>query len=83
MKRQRKKQVNKMKLSEIREKSVEELKAEVIELKKQLFDIRFKKSTHKYENMADFSRATSDMKKIKKTIARMKTVIEEKLMLTK
>jgi len=72
-----------MKLSEIREKSVEELKAAVIDYKKQLFDIRYKKSTHKFDNMADFSRATSDMKKIKKTIARIKTVIEEKLMLTK
>ena len=72
-----------MKLSEIREKSVEELKAAVIDYKKQLFDIRFKKSTHKYENMADFSRATSEAKKIKKTVARIKTVIEEKLMLTK
>ena len=60
-----------MKLQDIREKSVDELKALVVDLKKELFDLRLKKSTNKLENTASISNT-------KRTIAQVKTVIPEK-----
>ncbi|DAA96767.1 TPA: 50S ribosomal protein L29 [Candidatus Gastranaerophilales bacterium HUM_9] len=60
-----------MKLQDIREKSVDELKALVVDLKKELFDLRLKKSTNKLENTASISNT-------KRTIAQVKTVITEK-----
>ena len=60
-----------MKLQDIREKSVDELKALVVDLKKELFELRLKKSTNKLENTASISNT-------KRTIAQVKTVITEK-----
>ncbi|MGN0197896.1 MAG: 50S ribosomal protein L29 [Candidatus Gastranaerophilaceae bacterium] len=60
-----------MKLEEMREKTVEELKAAVVDSKKQLFDLRVQKSLNKLEN-------TAQIGKIKREIAQMKTVINEK-----
>ena len=60
-----------MKLSEMREKTVDELKQFVIDSKKQLLDNRIKKSMHKLENTAENS-------KTKRLIAQAKTVITEK-----
>ena len=60
-----------MKLSEMREKSVDELKSAILEWKKQLVDCRIKLSTHKLENTALVS-------KTKRLIAQAKTVITEK-----
>ena len=60
-----------MKLQDIREKSVDELKALVVDLKKELFNLRLQKSTNKLENTASISNT-------KRTIARVKTVITEK-----
>lgn len=60
-----------MKLEEMREKTVEELKATVVDSKKQLFDLRVQKSLNKLEN-------TAQIGKIKREIAQMKTVINEK-----
>ena len=60
-----------MKLQDIREKSVDELNALVVDLKKELFDLRLKKSTNKLENTASISNT-------KRTIAQVKTVITEK-----
>ena len=60
-----------MKLEEMREKTVEELKAAVVDSKKQLFDLRVQKSLNKLENPAQIG-------KIKREIAQMKTVINEK-----
>ncbi len=67
-----------MKIEEIREKSIKELNEMIVDYKKQLFDIRFKKFTNKYENATDLGRANSEMKSIRKTIARVKTVINQK-----
>lgn len=67
-----------MKIDEIKEKSVNELNELIIESKKQLFDIRFKKFTNKYENSTDLGRANSQIKELRKTIARAKTVITQK-----
>lgn len=60
-----------MKLSEMREKTVDELKQFVIDSKKALFDARIKLSMHKLENTAEIS-------KTKRSIAQAKTVIKEK-----
>ncbi|MFA7659285.1 MAG: 50S ribosomal protein L29 [Candidatus Gastranaerophilaceae bacterium] len=60
-----------MKLQEMREKSIDELKSAIVEFKKQLFDLRLQKSTHKLENTALISTT-------KHLIAQAKTVIEEK-----
>ncbi len=67
-----------MKIEEIREKSEQELNEMVQDCKKQLFDLRFKKNTNKYDNAGDYGRANSEIKEIRKTIARVKTVIKEK-----
>lgn len=60
-----------MKLSEMREKSVDELQSAIIEWKKQLLDCKIKLSTQKLENTALVS-------KTKCLIAQAKTVIREK-----
>ena len=60
-----------MKLSEMREKTVDELKDAVVEFKKQLFNLRLQKSTHKLENTALISTT-------KHSIAQAKTLIKEK-----
>lgn len=67
-----------MKLEEIREKSVNELNDLVVDYKKQLFDLRFKKFTNKFETATDLGKANSEIKEIRKTIARVKTVINQK-----
>ena len=60
-----------MKLSEMREKTVDELKQFVLDSKKALFDARIKLSMHKLENTAEIS-------KTNRSIAQAKTVIREK-----
>ena len=60
-----------MKLQEMREKTVEELKQFVLDSKKALFEARVKLSMHKLENTAEVS-------KTKRNIAQAKTVIREK-----
>ena len=60
-----------MKLSEMREKTVEELKQFVVDSKKSLLDSRIKLSMHKLENTAQISTT-------KRLIAKAKTVLKEK-----
>ncbi len=60
-----------MKLSEMREKTVDELKQFVVDSKKQLLENRIKLSMHKLEN-------TAEIAKTKRLIAQAKTVIREK-----
>ena len=60
-----------MNVKEIRDKSNEELNQEVASLSKQLYDLRFQQATGGLEN-------PSQMKDIKKTIARIKTIITER-----
>ncbi len=60
-----------MKLSEMREKTVEELKSAIIDWKKELLDHRMKLATAGLENTALVS-------KTKRLIAQAKTVINEK-----
>jgi len=60
-----------MKLSEMREKTADELQEAIVEWKKQLLESRLKLSTHKLDDTASIS-------KIKRLIAQAKTVITEK-----
>ena len=60
-----------MKLSEMREKSVDELQSAIVDWKKQLLEARLALSTRKLENTASIS-------KTKKLIAQAKTIITEK-----
>lgn len=56
---------------EIRERSNEELQNDINTLKEELFNLRFQQATGQLEN-------TARMKDVKKTIARIKTVITER-----
>ena len=60
-----------MTIKEIREKSNTELLQEIDSLKEELFNLRFQQDTGQLETPAR-------MKEIKKTIARIKTVITER-----
>lgn len=62
-----------MRIEDIREKSIPELNDKVLELKKELFELRFQQATGQLESQSKF-------KETKKTIARIKTVITEKEM---
>ncbi len=60
-----------MTTAEIREKTNEELSAEISVLKDELFNLRFQQATGQLEN-------TARLKTVKKTIARIKTVLTER-----
>lgn len=60
-----------MKLSEMRERTIEELNEELLATKKELFEKRLQKSMHKLENVAEISKA-------KNKVAQLMTVIREK-----
>ena len=60
-----------MNVQEIRDLSNEELEKEVTSLKEELYDLRFAQATGSLENPAR-------MKDVKKTIARIKTVMTER-----
>ena len=60
-----------MNIKEIRDMSNEELNKEVVSLKEELFNLRFQQATCQLENPAR-------MREVKKTIARIKTVITER-----
>lgn len=60
-----------MKANEIREWDTAKINQEIIELKKELFDLRFQQATGQLEN-------TARIGKLKKAIARMKTVLTER-----
>lgn len=60
-----------MKIDEIREMNIDELLLEEDDLREQYFNLRFQKLMNRLEN-------TSQLNRIKKEIARVKTVIREK-----
>ena len=60
-----------MKANEIREWDTAKINEEIIALKKELFDLRFKQATGQLEN-------TARIGKVKKAIARMKTILNER-----
>lgn len=60
-----------MKASDIREKDMLELNKELGDLKSELFKLRFQLATNQLEN-------PMKLKDVKKSIARVKTIIREK-----
>ena len=62
--------VNRMQIKEIRELTTEEMVAKEKEFKKELFSLRFQLATGQLEN-------TARLKQVRKTIARIKTVMRE------
>ena len=60
-----------MKIQDIRELSAQELEDKVKNLKQELFNLRFQQATGQLEN-------TARLKTVKKTIARIKTVLTER-----
>jgi large subunit ribosomal protein L29 len=60
-----------MKANELREKSVDELSAELIENRKEQFGLRMQQSTGQLTR-------PSEMKRVRRQIARIKTIITEK-----
>ena len=60
-----------MKANEIREWDTAKINDEIIALKKELFTLRFEQATGQLEN-------TARIGKVKKAIARMKTILNER-----
>ncbi|MBN2504002.1 MAG: 50S ribosomal protein L29 [Bacilli bacterium] len=58
-------------VKEIRELETDSLIKEIDNLKKEMFDLRFKQATGQLEN-------TARLHTVRKTIARMKTIISER-----
>ena len=60
-----------MTINEIRELSLKELEVKVNELKQELFNLKFQKTLGQLQN-------TAKIRDVKRTIARLKTVVTEK-----
>ncbi len=60
-----------VKTNEIREWDTTKINTEIFDLKKELFDLRFQQATGQLEN-------TARIGKVKKAIARMKTILNER-----
>ncbi len=58
-------------LEELKGKTVADLNAQLVEAKKELFNLRFQNSTNQLDN-------TSRIKEVRKNIARIQTIITEK-----
>ena len=61
-----------MTAKELNEKSVEELQTELLELLKEQFNLRMQNATGQLSN-------SSQLKKVRRTIARVKTIIRQKV----
>jgi len=60
-----------MKASDVRAKTADELKDQLVALKKEQFNLRFQRATQQLE-------APSQVKKVRRDIARIKTILGEK-----
>ena len=58
-------------LEELKTQSVADLNAQLVDAKKELFNLRFQNATNQLDN-------TSRIKKVRKNIARIQTIITEK-----
>ena len=56
----------------LNQKSVNELKIELVDMKKRLFNLRFQQATNQLKN-------TSEIKIVRRNIARIQTLITQKL----
>ena len=61
-----------MKITEIRDKSIEELEGELVKLKKESFNLRFQKAGGQLEN-------TARVRFVRRTIAKILTVLNSKV----
>ena len=64
-----------MKANELRDKSTEELQAQLVSLKKDLFFLRMQHATNQLDNPLK-------IQTVKKDIARVKTIIRERVLRT-
>jgi large subunit ribosomal protein L29 len=60
-----------MNASELREKTPDQLRDELVQLKKEAFNLRFQQATGQLEN-------TARMRVVKRDTARVKTILNEK-----
>jgi len=60
-----------MKIKDIRDLGIEELETQILDLKKELFNLRFQHATNQLDNPLRIA-------EVKKSIARIKTVIRER-----
>jgi large subunit ribosomal protein L29 len=60
-----------MKASDVRAKTADELKDQLVDLKKEQFNLRFQRATQQLEKPAQ-------VKKVRRDIARIKTILAEK-----
>ena len=58
-------------VDELKNKSVDELNAQLVEAKKELFNLRFQNATNQLDN-------TARIREVRRNIARIKTVITTK-----
>lgn len=58
-------------LDELKSKSIDELNSELVDAKKELFNLKFQNATNQLEN-------TSRIKEVRKNIARIQTAIAAK-----
>ena len=58
-------------VEELRTKTIEELNNELVDAKKELFNLRFQNATNQLDN-------TARIKEVRKNIARIQTVITQK-----
>ena len=63
--------MSKIKADEMRGKTADELKSQLVELKKQAFNLRFQAATGQMQNPAE-------MRQVRRSIARVKTILGEK-----
>lgn len=62
-----------MRISELRDKSSDELAEKVVELTKELFNLRFQKVAQQVQN-------TARVRQVRRTIAQIKTLQQEKVL---
>ncbi|MDP2781115.1 MULTISPECIES: 50S ribosomal protein L29 [Devosia] len=60
-----------MKASDVRSKTADELKDQLVGLKKEQFNLRFQRATQQLEK-------PTEVKKVRRNIARIKTILAEK-----
>ena len=60
-----------MKSSDVRSKTADELKDQLVDLKKEQFNLRFQRATQQLEK-------PTEVKKVRRDIARIKTILAEK-----
>lgn len=60
-----------MDAQELREKTVDELREQLVHLKKEAFNLRFQKATSQLEN-------TSRVRQVRRDVARVNTILNEK-----